>query len=197
LLQYAKASDRVSQPQPATRVKARKMRVCGRLRPFPGRASRRCRLRGRAAKPPFLRSARWKARSLSTRLAFRSQGVATWRGSPRHETPTAMPGHAFGRGGVATGGRSRDDRPFVGRGHPVRGSLLLRQRRRSRCEGPAWRAVGRNVPPFFSCRGLYGLRRRRECFPHGKRACGVMATSARTRRLLLYHGRVAPLKQIL
>jgi hypothetical protein len=111
---------------------------------------------GLGGKPPFLRSARWKARSLSTRLAFRSQGVATWRGSPRHETPTAMPGHAFGRGGVATGGRSRDDRPFVGRGLPVRGSLLLRQRRRSRCEGPAWRAVGRNVPPFFRAGAFTG-----------------------------------------
>jgi len=61
----------------------------------------------------------------------------------------AMPGHAFGRGGVAAGGRSRGDGLFVGRGLPVRGSLLRRQRRRSRCEGPAWRAVGRNVPPLF------------------------------------------------
>src|SRR5579862_8701646 len=108
-----------------------------------------------------------------------------------------MPGHAFGRGGVATGGRSRDDRPFIGRGLPVRGSLLRRQRRRSRCEGPAWRAVGRNVPPFFRAGAFTGSEGVGSASLAGKHACGVMATSARTRRLLLYHGRVAPLKQIL
>lgn len=77
------------------------------------------------------------------------RGSRMARVSARIMKSPAMPGHAFGRGGVAAGGRSRGDRPFVGRGLPVRGSLLRRQRRRSRCEGPAWRAVGRNVPPLF------------------------------------------------
>jgi hypothetical protein len=147
--QYAKASGRVSGLGLLAGTSG-VMRVRGRLRPFPGRVARRRWLRGLRVTSLPPRSSRRKARSFSSRLAFRSKGVAAWRwlrsascGAP------AMPGHAFGRGGVAAGGRSRGDGPFVGRGLPVRGSLLRRQRRRSRCEGPAWRAVGRNVPPLF------------------------------------------------
>jgi len=152
---------------------------------------------GWAAKPPFLRLARWKARSLSTRLAFRSQGSRRGVGFDRCHDDPGDAGPRF-RAGWCCDRRSVERRRALRRAWaPVRGSLLLRQRRRSRCEGPAWRAVGRNVPPFFRAGAFRGSEGVGSASLSGKRACGVMATSARTRRLLLYHGRVAPLNEIL
>jgi hypothetical protein len=145
--QYAKASGRISWPGLLAGLNGN-MRVCGRLRPFPGRAARRRRLRGCGEPYSFgRRDGRPGPSRKDLPSGHRGRGVA--RVSPASLKPPGNAGLAVGRDGSAAGGRSRGDGSSVGRGFPVRGSLLRRQRRRSRCEGPAWRAVGRNVPPLF------------------------------------------------
>ena len=180
--QYAKASGRVSGLGLLAGTSG-VMRVRGRLRPFPGRVARRRWLRGLRviSQPP--RSSRRKARSFSSRLAFRSKGVAAWRrlrsascGAP------AMP--ATPSGGVVL-------RPEVGRG--VTGpSLGVGSRSEGvSCEGSG---AGRDVkvrpgaPSAGTSRrffvqelcGSEGVGER----PSSGARMRVMATSDRTRRLI-------------
>ena len=97
--------------------------------------------------------------------------------------------------GVAAGGRSRIGRPFTGRGSRSEGAYC--------CGSGAGRDVkvglgapSAGMPRRFFVQEPLRLRRRRERPLAGARM-RWMATSARTRRLLLYHDRVAELNGIL
>ena len=149
-----------------------------------------------AAQPRSLRSSRRKARSFSYDLPSGRRGSRYGAGiASCHKGPRRCRCFAFGRGGIAAGGRLRIGRSFAGRGSRSKGV---------NCYGSG---AGRDVKVRSGAPSAGTPRRFFVQEPCGSEGVGSapfsgvrmrwMATSARTRRLLLYHGGVTGLNQIL
>ena len=131
-----------------------------------------------------LRWSRWEARPFSKRPAFRC-AWGPWMGRP----PSVRSGKPRRRRRCPR--MDRTLRPGVGRekagilsdGAPCPRGLVAGRWRRSCCERSSGRVVGRNVPPFSRI-GASRLRRRRARPSSGAHSRG-MATSDRTRRLII------------
>ena len=159
-------------------------RVRGQLRLFPGRAVRRRWLRrgaGDAGVPVAV--SEMEGQVLLTGLASAPRGIEREAGSSGVMSCPGDAGLLSGRP-VLWPEVGREKTGLLLDAAPGPREPLARRARRPRCEGPAWRTVRQERPAAFSSRSFTGSEGVGSAAVR-QHACGEMATSARTRRLLL------------